>query len=174
MTDEPGGLADHPRPVAAQHQVTAKALPERRQALDGRAKIHCPAGQADRIDRPGGRAHNHRKRIVRAQGQQLGNRRQHTHLIRRPSPAAGKNQPCDRFSRTHRNAPWCMSGSAVQPRFAYSFGSPGGRLLKRRWAQRYCSGQSRNTPSIHWLMRKQSASSVSPGKPSSGAWITRR
>lgn len=43
----------------------------------------------------------------------------------------------------------------------YSGGSPGGRLLKRRCCQKYCSGTRRTAPSIKWLMRVAS-SIISP------------
>ncbi|MNH43413.1 hypothetical protein D3C79_1053130 [compost metagenome] len=57
---------------------------------------------------------------------------------------------------------------------SYSRGAPSGRDLNRRCAHRYCSGHSRNTLSTHWLMRRQSASSLSPGKSANGGWMTRR
>lgn len=106
VTDEPGGLADHPGPVAADHLMAAKALPERRETLDGRGEIQRAAGQADRVDRPGRGPDNHWKRIARPRRQQLGNCRQYPHLICRTSPTAGKNQSCDRFRWAHRYTPW--------------------------------------------------------------------
>ncbi len=73
--------------------MTAKALPEGCQTLNRTPKIHRPTGKADRVDCAGRGADDHRKRIARTDRQQLGNRRQHTHLMgHRPSPAAGKNQ----------------------------------------------------------------------------------
>ncbi|MCY1561982.1 hypothetical protein D9M68_993100 [compost metagenome] len=101
---------NHPRPIAAQHQVTAETLPEGCQTLNRAPEIHRAAGQTDGVDRPGRGADDYRERIVCPQRQQFGNRRQYADLISRPSPAAGKNQPCNRFSRTHRNAPWCLMG----------------------------------------------------------------
>ncbi|MNL08831.1 hypothetical protein D3C87_1295670 [compost metagenome] len=116
VTDKTAGLMDHPGPVAAQYQVTAKALPERGKRFDGAAKIHRPTGQADRVDRPGRRADDHWKRIACPHRQQFGNRCQHTDLIGRPGPATGKNQACDRFNRTHGNTPGCWIGlSLLQP-----------------------------------------------------------
>ncbi|MNS37472.1 hypothetical protein D3C72_696880 [compost metagenome] len=117
VADKAAGLADHPGPVAAQHQMTAKALPECRQAFDGVTKVHRPAGEADGVDRARRGADDHRKRIAGPRRQQFGNRRQHPDLIGRPSPATGKNQPCYRFNWTHRNTPWCLEK----------------RLLNRAW-----------------------------------------
>src|ERR1043165_5195562 len=51
VADKAAGLTDHSGPVAAQHQMTAKALPESCQVFDGVTKIHCPAGEADGVDR---------------------------------------------------------------------------------------------------------------------------
>ena len=126
VADEAAGLMDHARPVAAQHAVAAKALPELGQAFDGGAKVRGATGQADRIDRPGRGADDHRKRIVRADRQQLGNRRQHPDLISRPSPAAGKNQTCNRFSRTHRNTPRCLSDRLINDAWDKASAHPAG------------------------------------------------
>ena len=101
VDQEATGLAYHPRPIAAQHLMAAKALPERCQPLDSRAEVTGPTGQAHRIDGAGGGADDHRKRIRRPWRQQFGNRRQHPHLISRSRPTAGKNQACDRFNWAH-------------------------------------------------------------------------
>ncbi|MNC38169.1 hypothetical protein D3C75_867610 [compost metagenome] len=113
MADKASGLANDPGPVTAQYQRAAKALPEGRQALDGMTKVHCPAGEADRIDRACRGADDHRKRIARPRRQQFGNRRQHPDLISRPSPAAGKNQPCNRFSWTHAQLSMVLDGISL-------------------------------------------------------------
>ena len=46
----------------------------------------------------------------------------------------------------------------------YSDGSPGGRVLKRRWTQRYCAGLRRISLSIQRFMRALSATGSSLGK----------
>ena len=48
--------------------------------------------------------------------------------------------------------------------FRYGLGSPGGRVLKRLWAQKYCSGISRTRSSMNAFMRRTSASRSSVGK----------
>ncbi|MNF90911.1 hypothetical protein D3C84_734970 [compost metagenome] len=105
MNDETPGLGNNAPPVAAHDLMAAHRLPERRQPLDGGLEVHRPARQADRVDRPRRGADDHRERVVRTVRQQFGDGRQYAHLIRRPSPAAGKNQTCNRFSWGHRNAP---------------------------------------------------------------------
>ena len=45
----------------------------------------------------------------------------------------------------------------------YSFGSPGGRVLKRLCSQKYCSGISRTRSSMKAFMRRVSASTSALG-----------
>ncbi|MNE81569.1 hypothetical protein D3C80_1782310 [compost metagenome] len=75
-----------------------KALPDPGQAAHRLAKMQGPARQADRVDGAGRGADDHRKGILRGIRQQIGNRRQHPDLIRRPRAATGKNQPGDRLA----------------------------------------------------------------------------
>ncbi|MNM92467.1 hypothetical protein D3C81_1048040 [compost metagenome] len=97
MTDKTTGLANHPRPVAAQHLMAAKALPETGEAADGIGKVHGTTGQGHRIDRSGRRADDHGKGIGRTGGQQIGNAGQHTNLISGAGATAREDQSCDRL-----------------------------------------------------------------------------
>ncbi|MDT4867630.1 hypothetical protein FQZ97_1025520 [compost metagenome] len=98
VTDKATGLAQHPRPVATVHLMGMKALPDPGQAAHRLAKMQGPARQADRVDGAGRGADDHRKGILRGIRQQIGNRRQHPDLIRRPRAATGKNQSGDRLA----------------------------------------------------------------------------
>ncbi|MNE48067.1 hypothetical protein D3C80_1425080 [compost metagenome] len=81
MADEAAGLANHPRPVAAQHQVAAKVLPERSEVAHGFSKAGGAAGQGDRIDGAGRSADDDREGIGRAGWQQFGDAGQYADLI---------------------------------------------------------------------------------------------
>ena len=116
VANEAAGLANHSRPIAAHHLVTAEVAPERCQALDRRREITGATGQADRIDSAGGSADDHRERITRPGAQQFGDRRQHPHLVGRTGPTAGKNQTCDRLHRTHQSTPSMTPGGTSQCR----------------------------------------------------------
>ncbi|MNN19675.1 hypothetical protein D3C81_1329260 [compost metagenome] len=92
MADEAAGLAYHPRPVAAQHQVAAKVLPERSEVAHGFSEAGSAAGEGDRIDGAGRRADNDRKGVGCAGWQQLGNAGQYADLIGGTGAAARENQ----------------------------------------------------------------------------------
>ena len=75
-------------------------------------------------------------------------------------------------SITTKSLPWPCILVNLQPHgviFADTGeGSPGGRVLKRLWAQKYCSGCSRTRSSMKAFMRRTSASRSSVGKSSHG------
>ena len=148
VTDEAPGLTQHARPVTAVHLMGMKALPDRRQTADRLAEMQRPAGQAHGIDGPGRGADDHRKRILRGVREQIGNRCQHPDLIGRTRPTARENQSghvlVGAGGLVHANFPAFRGKwrSASQRRFLYSLASPGGRVLNRRWAHKYCSGQT--------------------------------
>ncbi|MNE19904.1 hypothetical protein D3C80_1130030 [compost metagenome] len=97
VTDEAAGLANHPRPVAAQYLLAAKALPEAGQAPDRIGKVRRTAGQGHRVDGTRGGTDDHRKRIGRTRRQQIGNPGQHANLVGSAGATAGEDQAGDRF-----------------------------------------------------------------------------
>ena len=97
VADEAAGLMDHPRPIATQHLMTAKALPEFGQLVNGGAEVRSTAGQLHGIDGAGRGADDHRERIWSTGRQQISYPGQYADLISRPCTATGKNQPGDRL-----------------------------------------------------------------------------
>gem|GEM_PF-4783988 len=94
VAEEAAGLAQHAGPVAAVHLIGMKTAPNAAQPPHRLAKMQGAAGEADRIDRARRGADDHRKRIARRVGQQIGDGRQHTNLIGPSCAAAGEDQPC--------------------------------------------------------------------------------
>ena len=155
MSDEASGLTQHAWPVTAVHLMGVKTLPDRREPPDGLTEVQRPTGQTDGIDGAGRSADDDRKRIFRRIRQQIGNRRQHPDLIGRTGTTSGENESGHMFfgagGLSHENVPVFLGKcrSAYRRRFLYSFASPTGRVLNRRWAHKYCSGHTSMACSTH-------------------------